>query len=250
MTQTTLHCGECLEVMDLIQRDSVDMVLCDLPYGTTKNKWDVVIPLRQMWDAYARILKRQGIIVLFGSQPFTSDLIQSNKEMFKYELIWNKMYGKDFQNANRRPMKSHENVLIFYRDTPIYSPQMTPRAKPIDNRKWKDDKKASVNHKSFSCKDVTKKIYEAKYPVSVIEINGADKECNNTKRVHPTQKPVALMEYLIKTYTNEGDTVLDNCMGSGSTGVAAKRLNRNFIGIELDQKYFDIAKQRIEETHV
>lgn len=217
---------------------SIDMILCDLPYGTTSCQWDSVIPFDDLWVAYKRIIKDNGAIVLFGSEPFTSLLIQSQIELFRYDLIWDKQRGCDFLNANRKPMKSHENLVVFYKKSPTYNKQYwfsTPHKKNNG-----DEKQHSVYHDSYNVD--TESADGKRNPLSIISFP------RDGSRMHPTQKPVALCEYLIKTYTNEGDTVLDNCMGSGTTGVAAINTNRNFIGIELNEKYFNIAKKRIEEA--
>jgi site-specific DNA-methyltransferase (adenine-specific) len=230
---------------------SVDMILCDLPYGTTACKWDIVIPFEPLWGQYERIIKDNGAIVLFGSEPFSSALRMSNIKLYKYDWYWNKVQGTGFSAVKKQPMRVIETISVFYKKPPIYNPQMEKREKVIDSRNWKQNKRISENSRFTSTDNsLSQKIYDKKYPVNLLNINRASNECNNSKRVHPTQKPVALLEYLIKTYTNEGETVLDNCMGSGSTGVACVNTNRNFIGIELDDKYFEIAKERIESHKV
>lgn len=231
--------GDCLEVMKDISDKSVDMILCDLPFGTTGCKWDSVIPFDDLWAVYKRIIKDNGAIILFGSEPFTSALIQSQIELFRYDLIWDKQRGCDFLNANRKPLKSHENIIVFYKKSPTYNKQYwfsTPYKKNNGDKK----QPPSVYHDSYNVD--TESVDGKRNPLSIISFP------RDGNRVHPTQKPVALCEYLIKTYTNEGDTVLDNCMGSGTTGVAALNTNRNFIGIELNEEYFNIAKKRIEEA--
>ena len=231
-----LRHGDCLEIMKNIPDGSVDMIICDLPYGTTACKWDSIIPFEELWKGYRRIIKDDGAIILFGSEPFTSILICSQISLFRYDLIWDKQKGCDFLNANRKPLKSHENILVFYKKSPTYNKQYwysTPYKKINGNKK-----QSSVYHDSH---DVDTESTDGKRnPLSILSFP------RDGNRVHPTQKPVALLEYLIKTYTNEGETVLDNCMGSGSTGVACVNTNRRFIGIELDDKYFEIAKQRID----
>ena len=230
--------GDCLELMKDIPDGSVDMIICDLPYGTTACKWDSIIPFEELWKGYCRIIKDDGAIILFGSEPFTSILICSQISLFRYDLIWDKQKGCDFLNANRKPLKSHENILVFYKKSPTYNKQYwysTPYKKINGNKK-----QSSVYHDSH---DVDTESTDGKRnPLSILSFP------RDGNRVHPTQKPVALLEYLIKTYTNEGETVLDNCMGSGSTGVACVNTNRRFIGIELDDKYFNIAKQRIDDA--
>lgn len=239
MDNIKLYRGDCLEKMRNIDSNSIDMILCDPPYGTTRNKWDSVIPLDKMWDEYKRIIKDNGAIVLFSSEPFTSELVLSNLKMFRYDLIWAKTQGSDFLNANRKPLKAHENILVFYKHLPTYNKQYwysTPYK--CANKK----RTHSSNYGTYSTKIGSEGSEDGKrYPLSVLKFN-------SEKGLHPTQKPVALLEWLIKTYTNENDIVLDNCMGSGSTGVACINTNRKFIGIELDDKYFDIALNRIQDT--
>lgn len=222
--------------MKSIPDKTVDMVLCDLPFGTTRNHWDSTIPLESIWGGYNRVIKDNGAIVLFAQTPFDKVLGASNLNMLKYEWIWVKQQGTGFLNAKKMPLKSHENILVFYNKPPTYNPQMRTGFKPY---KCKSGRGSSNYGEQVSV--VTESNGE-RYPVDVIEF-AYDKQ-----KLHPTQKPVALLEYLIKTYTNEGDTVLDNCMGSGSTGVACVNTNRDFIGIELDEHYFDIAEKRIEEA--
>ena len=228
-----LYQGDCLEVMKQIPDKSVDMILCDLPYGTTSCPWDVVIPFDRLWEQYNRIIKDGGAIVLFGSEPFSSALRMSNIKNFKYDWVWNKKQTGNPFLAKKQPLKIHEIISVF--NTNIYCPIMR-----TGKMRTKGGSKES-NIKVFGGTDKTQNdIY---YPTSILDFPNC---ANKSKKLHPTQKPVALMEYLIKTYTNENDTVLDNCMGSGTTGVACKHLNRSFIGIELDPNYFEIAKNRIE----
>ena len=233
--------GDCLDLMNNIPDKSVDMILCDLPYGTTACKWDDVIPFEKLWKQYNRIIKDNGAIVLTASQPFTSALIMSNPKMFKYCLVWDKVAVTNPMLAKKQPMRCHEDMVVFYKNQPKYNPIM------VKGIKWKRAGKKIHNTETLG---ETKLINpgndksDLKYPKTILRISNA----NKLNRLHPTQKPVALMEYLIKTYTNEGDLVLDTCMGSGTTGVACKNLNRNFIGIELDEEYFNIAKQRIEDS--
>ena len=237
MPKIELIQGDCLEKMKDIPDGSIDVILCDLPYGTTKCKWDVVIPFDRLWEQYKRIIKDRGAIVLFGSEPFSSYLRMSNIKQYKYDWVWDKDRSCGSMLAKIRPLKYHENILIFCKSKEYYFPQMT---------KGKMQKKASGG-KSDNYGEVPIVRYESDiyYPRSIQTF----KACHNmTGKVHPTQKPVALLEYLIKTYTLEGETVLDNCMGSGSTGVACINTNRNFIGIELDPEYFKIAEKRINEN--
>lgn len=240
-----LHLGDCLEVMKQIPDESVDAIICDLPYGTTACKWDSVIPFEPLWEQYKRLIKDNGAIVLFGSQPFTSILIVSNLDMFRYRWIWEKEQGGNFQLAKLQPLNTVEDICIFSKAKTAngaklnmnYYPVMVHREKPI-----KSGGKPSVSDLLNKNSMVAlKKTYTQSYPKSILKFN----KDHSSIRLHPTQKPVDLLEYLVKTYTNEGDTVLDNCMGSGSTGVACKNLNRKFIGIEKDANYFEIAKRRI-----
>ncbi|HQK63504.1 MAG TPA: site-specific DNA-methyltransferase [Methanofastidiosum sp.] len=218
---------------------SIDMILCDLPYGTTACKWDVVIPFEPLWEQYKRIIKDNGAIVLTAQCSFDKVLGASNLEMLRYEWIWQKEQGTGGGNANKMPLKDHENILVFYRKLPIYNPQFSA-GKPYKVNRKKPNL-LSVYGKTGFNESFLKVNTGQRYPKTVIKFN---KEYG----LHPTQKPVALLEYLIKTYTNENETVLDNCMGSGSTGVACINTNRNFIGIEKDDKYFEIAKSRIEKA--
>lgn len=240
--------GDCLEMMKLIPDGSVDMVLCDLPYGTTACAWDAVIPFDPLRTEYRRVVKHNGAIVLTASQPFTSALVMSNPREFRYEWIWKKNQGSGFALAKNRPMKHHESVLVFYAHQPTYNPQRTPRASAESVARYKTPVGKGKAARAHGVMQNTGNIqYEAEWknPESVI-----DAKCvpNAGGRLHPTQKPVALMEYLIRTYTNEGDTVLDNTMGSGTTGVATVNTSRKFIGIERDDKYFAIAQKRIEDA--
>jgi len=216
------------------------MIFCDLPYGTTKCKWDVVIPFEPLWEQYKRIIKPNGAIVLTASQPFTSALVMSNPKMFKYEWIWDKITGRGHLVAKYRPMAQHENILVFGNGKVKYNPQMVLMDKPQKGKSMEASRTSIMGGRTTKESEII--IRTHKYPKTIIT-QGVD-----GKYLHPTQKPVALFEYLIKTYTNEGDLVLDNCMGSGTTGVACKNLNRNFIGIELDPDYFKIAEKRINEN--
>ena len=240
MKDIELWHGDCLELMKDIPNKSIDMILCDLPYGTTQCKWDSIIPFKPLWEQYNRIIKDNGAILLFSSQPFTSSLIMSNIKMFKYEWIWQKTHPKGHLNAKKMPMRAHENIEVFYRKPPTYNPQMTHGHK---KKKEKTNYIRESNGDSCYGREVRNTSYDStdRYPLDVqVFSNG-----NQSKKMHPTQKPVELLEYLIKTYTNEGDLVLDNCMGSGTTGVACCNLNRRFIGIEKEDIYFQIAKERI-----
>lgn len=236
-------CGDCLEVMKDIPDKSIDMILCDLPYGTTACKWDTIIPFEPLWKEYKRIIKDNGAIVLTASQPFTSTMVMSNPDMFKYELIWDKKRGYEPQLANIRPQKSHENILIFCKGKTIYNPQKTLLDK-IDKRVGsgrKNNRLDGTGHNILSSITSGEKEYKDRFPLSIQFFSNA----NQKDKTHPTQKPVALFEYLIKTYTNEGDIVLDNCAGSGTTGMACKNLNRNYILIEKEPEYIDIINKRL-----
>jgi DNA modification methylase len=229
--------------MKEIESGSVDMVLADVPYGTTACKWDSIIPLEPMWEQLKRIIKPNGAIVMTASQPFTTTLIASNMKMFRYELIWDKTFGMG-QNAKKMPIKSHENICVFYSKPPTYNPQMT---KKEHFRPPPTTYKTEIMDLSSCKRDLKHLASGMKYPVSIHRFSSRMAECNPANRVHPTQKPVALMEYLIKTYTSEGETVLDFTAGSFTTGVACVNLNRKFIGIEMDENYFDIGVNRIKE---
>ncbi len=231
--------GDCLERMKEIPDGSVDMILADPPYGTTACKWDSIIPLEPMWEQLRRVIKTNGAIVMTASQPFTTTLISSNMKMFKYEWIWEKPIGTNFFNANHQPLKTHENIVVFSKSAGSYSRNGSMKYNPQKTKgKPYNCVQGDGAHKYHQ--DIGGHISKSdeRFPKSVIK--------NNVQRgLHPTQKPVPLMEYLIKTYTTEDDVVLDFTMGSGTTGVAAKNLNRDFIGIELDETYFNIAKARI-----
>ena len=225
--------ADCLQAMCVIPDGSVDLILCDLPYGTTQNKWDSVIPFEPLWREYWRVIKPNGAVVLTAQPPFDKVLGCSQVKFLKYEWIWEKYQGTGHLNAKKQPMKCHENVLVFYREQCTYNPQMS-EGKPYTQASGR----ASKNYGSQ--RQVVTENKGERYPRSVLKI-AHDKDL----KVHPTQKPVALMEYIIRTYTDEGETVLDNCMGSGTTGVACKNTRRNFIGIERDPEYFRIASDRI-----
>lgn len=234
-----LMMGDCLERMKGIPDGSVDMILCDLPYGTTACKWDSVIPFEQLWVAYRRVAKKNAAIVLTASQPFTSALVMSNIEMFKYEWIWEKSKATGHALCNIRPLKAHENVCVFSLGKILYNPQKT-LGKPYKQRLGKTESP------EFSTGSVRNDNATGdRFPRSAVYFKTAESE---GKSVHPTQKPVALMEYLIRTYTNENDIVMDNCMGSGTTGVACANTNRRFIGIERDETYFVNASERVMDA--
>ena len=231
--------GDCLEVMKSIPDGSIDAIITDPPYGTTACKWDTVIDLDKMWEQLKRVIKVNGAIVLFGSEPFSSALRMSNIKSYKYDWKWDKKGTGGFLNAKIRPLKRYEDVLVFSNKKPVYYPIKEIRGKPRNKDSYnKKNGDGDMVYGKFKNQSSFNNEY---YPTDIIEISNA----SNKGKVHPTQKPVPLMEYLIKTYTNEKETVLDFTMGSGTTGVACKNLNREFIGIELDQEYFEIAKQRI-----
>lgn len=231
---------DCLVGMRRIPDKSIDMILADLPYGTTQNKWDSVIPLEPLWEQYERIIKDRGAIVLTAAQPFTSKLVMSNPKLFKYEWIWDKKLGSGSLNVRYQPLRRHESIVVFYKKAPTYNPQM--RRGKFRNKSTSNPGGNKGNYgKIVHVKDNYNDEY---YPTTILEFSNA----NMRGRTHPTQKPVALFEYLIKTYTNEGEVVLDNCIGSGTTAVAAINTGRNFIGFELEEEYVDIANKRIEEA--
>ena len=237
-----LYHGDCLEVMDkLIEEGTrVDMVLTDPPYGTTACKWDNVISIDKMWEKVNKLIKLNGAVVLFGSEPFSSTLRMSNIKNYKYDWYWNKTKPVGFTNAKKMPLKDVETISVFYKKLPIYNPQGLIKCNRLINNSTKQIKHNNISNQnggSFKTKDYKQEF--TNYPRQVLKFSVE-------YGLHPTQKPVALLEYLIKTYTNEGDLVLDFTMGSGSTGVACLNTNRKFIGIELDEKYFNIAKDRLE----
>mgnify|MGYP003480380918 FL=1 len=241
-----IYKGDCLEIMRDIPDKSVDMILCDLPYGTTACKWDVVIPFESLWEQYKRIIKDRGAIVLFGTEPFSSYLRLSNIKEYKYDYKWIKSKVGNFLNCKNSPLKKYEDIMVFSKGTiangsprfMTYNPQGLIEINKTCSNKGKSRKGTTIEERPSRQGTYTQKY--TNYPNNLLEFKSED-------GYHPTQKPVALLEYLIKTYTNEGETVLDNCMGSGSTGVACLKTNRNFIGIEKDDKYFNIAVERLEE---
>ena len=234
--------GDCLERMKEIPNGSVDMVLADPPYGTTACKWDGIIPLEPMWEQLKRIIKPNGAIVLFGSEPFSSALRMSNIKQYKYDWVWDKVTAKGHLVAKIRPMQQTENICVFGDSKINYYPIMVERDKPRKDVDVEYSRTEIMGGKTT--KPQSKIVRDKKYPKNLLTFSNASQK----GKVHPTQKPVALLEYLIKTYTQEGETVLDFTCGSGSTGVAAKNTNRKFIGVELDQNYFEIAKKRIQES--
>ena len=236
--------GDCLELMKDIPDKSIDMVLCDLPYGTTQNKSDIIIPFDKLWNSYERIIKDNGAIVLFAQGVFYVDLVNSNRKLFRYDLIWDKVLTSGFLNAKRMPLRQHEQIAVFYKKLPKYNPQFTS-GKPLHSKgkTYKDKPIVNQNYGVFHTADDSRAGSTEKYPTSILKFQKPHPSIS----VHRTQKSVELLEWLINTYTNAGETVLDNCMGSGSTGIACINTNRNFIGYELDEHYFQIAKERLEQ---
>ena len=248
MEKYTLYQGDCLEVMQQIPENSVDCVICDPPFGTTPLTWDSIIPFDKLWEQFSRIIKSTTPIILFGQEPFSSYVRMSNIKQYRYDWYWEKERLTNVFQIKKRCGKTVENIMVFYKEQCIYNPQKHEHhGKPVHNKvgenaRWSVTQSGyNQNTKPFSYNDDG-----TRHPTQVLRIN----RDNPLKRLHPTQKPVELLEYLIKTYTNEGMTVLDNCMGSGSTGIACLNTNRNFIGIEKDENYFNVAKQRIENHKV
>ena len=237
--------GDCLVEMQNISDKSIDMILCDLPYGLTNNNQDIRIPFDELWKQYSRIIKDNGCICLFAQGIFYVDLVCSNRKLFRYDLIWDKQLVSGFLNAKRMPMRQHEQIAVFYKKLPIYNPQFT-QGKPLHGKgnSYLNKECVNNNYGNFNNMDDSRKGSTDKYPTSIISI----KKSHPSIAQHRTEKSIELLEYLIKTYSNENDLILDNCMGSGSTGVACLNTNRKFIGIELDEKYFNIAKNRIGNT--
>lgn len=236
-----LYNDDCLNTMKDIQDRSVDMILCDLPYQRTQNKWDIIIPFDKLWEQYNRIITDNGCIALFADGMFMAELMMSNKKMWKYNLVWDKVLTSGFLNANKQPLRQHEEIVIFYKKQPIYNPQKT-LGKP-NHSKGKSKETANNNYGDFNFVDNREKLGDMKHPTSILQFS----KPHPSIMKHPTEKSVEVCEWLIKTYTNEYMIVLDNCMGSGTTGVACMNINRKFIGIESDENYFNIAKERIEK---
>lgn len=243
----TLILGDCLEAMSYISDNSIDMILCDLPYGVTKNKWDSIIDMEELWNSYERIIKKNGAIVLFGQDKFSAKLMMSNEKMHKYNLVWDKgNRGSGFLNAKRMPLRNHEDILVFYKSQPTYNPQFT-EGQPLHGMgtKYKNSENTNNNYGHFDkAKSIERKGETKKYPKSILRFDRPHPP------IHPTQKPVKLCEYLIKTFTNEGDLVLDNCAGSGTTGIAAKNTNRNWILIEKDSKYYQMCQENLKDGNI
>tara|TARA_R110000796_G_scaffold144518_1_gene261244 strand:+ start:34 stop:816 length:783 start_codon:yes stop_codon:yes gene_type:complete len=241
MKRNKIYLGDCLELMPKhVEDKSIDMIFCDLPYGTTQNKWDSVIDLEKLWTEYKRVIKDNGAIVLFAAQPFTSALIMSNPKMFKYDWIWQKPKGTGHLNAKKQPMRDKEDVLVFYKKQCTYNPQMT-EGTPYKDKAGKDHTKSTSMTGSYgnytNYREVNKGV---RYPKQVQKFGVVERGT-----LHPTEKPLEIVEYMIKTYTNEGDLILDNTCGSGTTGLGAKNLNRDYIMMEQDPKYYEIACKRV-----
>lgn len=241
--------GDCLQLMKDIPAGSIDMILCDLPYGmlskqNPNTKWDAQLDLQQLWKQYRRIIKKNGCICLFGSGAFTAALIMSNPRMYRYNLVWDKVQKTGFLNANRMPLRQHEDIVVFYKRLPTYNPQMEKCDPTRRNHNKGKLERPTQNNCYANYIELPTIITDEKFPTSIIRI---PREHSVGRMFHPTQKPVALLEYLIKTYSNEGETILDNCMGSGSTGIACINTGRRFIGMEIDDWYFEVAEQRIKE---
>lgn len=248
MDNIELFNGDCLEIMKQIPDKSVDMVLADLPYGTTACSWDIIIPFKPLWEQYERVIKDNGAIVLFGSQPFTTALINSNIKLFKYCWYWEKDKGTGFAFSKKQPLRKIEEICVFYKRQPHYDSQGEKLDKPYKHTlPIKKSDSGGITSNNLNPDGSRKYVWYTHKKKHNLLYFSRD---NANKGIHPTQKPVTLLEYLIKTYTNEGETVLDNVMGSGSTGVACINTNRKFIGIELDEKYFNIAKERINKSKV
>lgn len=233
--------GDCLELMRKIPDRSVDMILCDPPYKQTRNQWDKPLDLDAMWTQYRRIIKENGAICLFADGMFFAELMISGRKMWKYNLVWDKQLTTGFLNANRQPLRRHENICVFYQKQPVYNPQKVKGRKNHSKKTTGADK----CYGKYICVDNSEILGDMKHPTSIVSFQ----KPHPSIAVHPTQKPVELCEWLIRTYTNPGDLVLDNCMGSGSTGVACINTGRRFIGMEFDEHYFEIAKERIAKQH-
>lgn len=242
--KVSLFNDDCIKAMKKIPSGSIDLILTDLPYGTTKNAWDIVIPFDELWAEYDRILKENGAALLFGQGLFYIDLVNSNRKNFRYDLVWDKKLSTGFLNANRMPLRQHEQIAVFYRKLPTYNPQFSI-GQPLHGKgtKYLQSELKNNNYSKYNQLPDIRKDSTKKYPTSIISIQ----KIHPSKTIHPTQKPIELLTYLIKTYSNPGDTVFDSCMGIGSTGIATIKSQRNFIGIELNKNYFDIAYKNITD---
>lgn len=239
-----LKLGDCIKLMSDIEDNSIDLILCDLPFQKTKNEWDRIIPFEELWKQYNRIIKENGAIILFGQGSFYIDLVNSNRRQFRYDLVWDKQLTTGFLNSNRQPLRKHEQIAVFYKKQPTYNPIYT-QGQPLHGKgkKYKTTDIKNQNYGKFEILEDYRKGATDKYPTSIISIQ----KVHPSKTIHPTQKPVELMQYLIETYTNPGECVLDNCMGSGTVGIACLNSNRSFIGIEINKNYYNLASNRIYE---
>jgi len=241
--------ADCFDVFPFIDDKSIDAIICDLPYGTTQIKWDTILPFDKLWEQYERIIKPNGAIILTASQPFTSALVMSNPKLFRYEWIYEKGQGTNYALSKKQPIKNHENILVFYKSQPTYNPIMVSKSDETLKRAKRNHYSNDIDseHKTILVRRGDCDNNEMGYPKTVQYFKGERNNQFKTNVFHPTQKPVLLMEYLIKTYTNEGDMVLDNCMGSGTTNLACIKLNRKSIGIEKEKQYYDVAVRRASE---
>ncbi len=237
-----IYLGDCLDLLPKVSNNSIDMILCDLPYNKTQNSWDILIDLNLLWPEYERIIKNNGVIALTSIQPFTSLLVNSNLKLFKYELIWEKNKSTGFLNAKKMPLRNHENILIFYKELPTYNPQKTTGHNPVNSYTKNTSDGSNYGKTKIGVKGGGQ---TDRYPKSIIKFKVVNNDNSGKDKLHPTQKPVPLFEYLIKTYSNEEDIILDNCIGSGTTAISSMNLNRKFIGIEKEEKYVDITCERI-----
>lgn len=249
----TIFLGDCLEIMKNIPDKSIDMILCDPPFGSTTCSWDIIIPFEPLWKEYNRIIKDNGAILLFGTEPFSSMLRLSNLDMYRYDIVWDKMSTTNFANAKKMPLSCTENISVFYKRLPTYNPIMSdadPKKVrdlyvPLENKSETNIFHSGITKKYSDGYDKTKR-----YPTKLIRFSSREAECNAHNKIHPAQKPVRMLEYLIQLYSNEDDVILDNCMGVGSTGVAAINLKRKFIGIEKNYEYFQYCKQRLQSCSI
>lgn len=243
-----LYNGDCLIEMDKICDNSVDMILADLPYGTTQNKKDIRIPFEPLWTQYKRVIKKNGAILLFSQGLFYVDLVNSNRKMFRYDIVWDKKLVSGFLNASRMPLRVHEQIAVFYSKLPTYNPQFTENGKPLHSKgtSYLNKEHKNQNYGDFKMVDDSRAGSTEKYPTSIFSFQ----KPHPSKSLHRTEKSIELLEELIKTYTNEGDLILDNVMGSGTTGISCLNTNRNFIGIEIDDDIFELAKRRIDEHKI